>query len=319
MPAARQKRAIRSEEYVRINGIEQYLFHSGADHGNPVMLFLHGGPGAAASVVSHVFQDKWEEIYTVVHWDQRGAGKTLVRNPDKRASPELLLQDLLEIVQYLKTKYGKPKVVVLGHSWGTVLGTLFVQRHPEEVAYYIGVGQVVNKLENERIGYAKVRERIVEANDQKSLKLLESVGEYPGDRLDDDWLSKSLKIRELQSRYHLTSKSASAAFRGMLRSPIFRLSDISAMFRGATANKDLMRVLADFDLRTAEYAMPVYYVVGDNDWQTPCQTIQKYHERVVAPRTGFYVVPEAGHMAMIDQPERFARILADIHNACRDD
>lgn len=135
-------RLIYYEEYVQINGIDQYLFHAGVKYDNQVMLFLHGGPGFAESSLSYIFQEKWEEIFTVVHWDQRGVGKTLTRNPDKCPTIDLMLEDLLTVVRYLKKKYNKEKIIILGHSWGTVLGSLFIKKHPEEVAYYIGVGKL---------------------------------------------------------------------------------------------------------------------------------------------------------------------------------
>src|SRR5690242_9440966 len=103
----KSKRPICIEEYVSINGINQYLFHSGTKYENPVMLFLHGGPGSAESVLAHAFQEKWEDIFTVVHWDQRGAGKTLTKNPDKYPTIDLMIKDLFEIIQYLKKKYNK--------------------------------------------------------------------------------------------------------------------------------------------------------------------------------------------------------------------
>jgi len=112
---------IELEEYVPINGISQYLFHSGSSYDNPVMVFLHGGPGGPASLFAHAFQDRWEDLFTVVHWDQRGAGKTLTKNPKSYPTVALLIQDLLEIIEYLKRKYHKEKVVILGHSWGSVL------------------------------------------------------------------------------------------------------------------------------------------------------------------------------------------------------
>ena len=92
------------EEYIPINGISQYLFHCGTDYKNPVLLILHGGPGSAESIFSYTFQEKWENIFTVVHWDQRGAGKTLTENPDEDTFPttEILLNDLKEIYRVLK-------------------------------------------------------------------------------------------------------------------------------------------------------------------------------------------------------------------------
>lgn len=79
---------------------------------------------------------------------------------------------------YLKSRYHKQKIVLLGHSWGSVLGSLFIKGHPEEVAYYIGVGQVINKRASERLGYAKVKEVIIQANDQNALKKLKALCSY---------------------------------------------------------------------------------------------------------------------------------------------
>lgn len=107
-------RTIFFEEYVHINGIDHYLLHSGTKYSNPLMLFLHGGPGFAESTISYIFQKQWEEIYTVVHWDQRGAGKTFTKNPNETSTFDLLLEDLFLIIQYLKERYKKQKLFCLG-------------------------------------------------------------------------------------------------------------------------------------------------------------------------------------------------------------
>ena len=304
------------EEYVEINGIPQYLFQSSTSDAHPVLLFLHGGPGSAASLFAHAFQAGWEDLFTVVHWDQRGSGKTLTRNPRAYPTVDLLLQDVLEIARYLKSRYHQPRIVILGHSWGSVLGSLFIQRHPEEVAYYIGVGQVINKLASERIGYAKVREAILQANDRGALRRLDALGDYPGERLDAQWLRKSLELRKLQAHLHLTLKSQVSPLKLLLSSPLFQLSDLSALIKWSKANQPLMTFLGDFDLRTypAEYQVPLYYVAGEQDWQTPVALTQDYVRGITAPEKQIYTVPNAGHMTMIDQPARFLNIMRDINH-----
>jgi pimeloyl-ACP methyl ester carboxylesterase len=231
------------EEYVLINGIHQYLFHAGTTDENPVLLFLHGGPGSAASLFAHAFQDNWEELFTVIHWDQRGTGKTLTKNPKSYPTVDVLLQDVLEIVHYLKNRYHKQKIVLLGHSWGSVLGAIFVKQYPEEVAYYIGVGQVIHKLASERLSYAKVKEAIVQAHDQSALKKLEALGNYPGEQLDAAWLRKSLQLRKLQGKYHLTVKTKATPLKTLLTSPLFTFSDLSALIKENKANKELIAFL----------------------------------------------------------------------------
>ena len=312
----KSKRLIYTEEYVLINGINQYLFHSGTKYDNPVMLFLHGGPGSAESLFAHIFQEKWEDIFTVVHWDQRGAGKTLTNNPDKYPTIDLMLKDLFEIIQYLKKKYKKQKIILIGHSWGSVLGSTFIKQYPEEVAYYIGVGQVISMLENERVGYEKVKELILQANDKKSLKKLEVLGDYPGDKFDSKCLKKCMKIRRLQGKYNLAVKMGISICISVFKSPIFKLSDIYALIKGLKANGKVLEFLGTFDLKSqsAEYQVPIYYILGGDDWQTPYVIAKEYFNSINAPHKNFYLIPNAGHMTMLDQPQLFFDKLLEINN-----
>ena len=310
------KQAMGVEEYVLINGIHQYLFHSKTTDEKPVLLFLHGGPGSSASLFAHAFQEKWEELFTVVHWDQRGTGKTLTKNPASYPTLDVLLQDVLEIVHYLKNKYHQQKIVILGHSWGSVLGSLFIQGHPEEVAYYIGVAQVINERISERLSYVKVKEVIAQANNQSDLKKLEALGDYPGEHLDTQWVKKALQLRKLQGKYHLTIKPNASPLKILLSSPLFQFSDLSALIKGNKANKELMNFLGRFDLdaESAEYNVPLYYIGGEQDWQTPVALTQDYIQRITAPQKQIFIIPNAGHMTMVDQPTLFLNILRDIKN-----
>lgn len=309
-------RLIYIEEYVSINGINQYLFHSGTKYDNPVMLYLHGGPGSTESLFAHAFQEKWEDIFTVVHYDQRGAGKTLTKNPDKYPTIDLMKKDLFETIQYLKKKYNKQKIILLGHSWGSVLGSLFIKQYPEDVAYYIGVGQLIGMFENERVSYEKVKELILKAKDKKSLKKLEVLGDYPGDKFDGDFMKKFEKIHRLQGKYNLTVKMDLSICMKAFKSPIFKLSDVSALIKASKANSETMEFLATVDLmsESAEYKVPIYYILGGNDWQTPYVIAREYFEKISAPHKSFYLIPNAGHMTMLDQPNLFFNALLEINS-----
>lgn len=312
------KKAIDLREYVPINGIEQFLYHLGTKEENPVLLFLHGGPGSAESLFAHLYEEQWTRIFTLVHWDQRGAGKTLTRNPDRLPTIELLLQDLDEVIQYLKKKYNKRKIVLLGHSWGSVLGSAFVQKHPENIAYYIGTGQVINMTENEQVGYRRVKELITKAGNKRSLKKLEAVGVYPGEKIsfDQSFMKKITRVRKLQAKYGLSSDAFLPILNVVRKSPIFRLSDFSAFLNIYKANQGVYPFLCDFDLwkEPREYRVPVYYILGGDDWQAPYPIAEKYFEEISAPRKKKYVIPNARHLAMVDQPELFFQALNDIRN-----
>src|SRR5271165_2127530 len=132
-------------EIVRIGGIDQWVSVRGTDRRNPVLLYIHGGPGYVSIPMSWWFSRGLEEYFTIVQWDQRAAGKTyLLTDPAKIASTlttERMISDIEEMAAWARHEFGKEKIFVLGHSYGSFLGLQFAQRHPERLYAYIGVCQ----------------------------------------------------------------------------------------------------------------------------------------------------------------------------------
>lgn len=314
----KSEKLINIEEFVSVNGVNHYLFHSGTNYDNPVLLYLHGGPGSVESLFAHAFQNKLEETFTIVHWDQRGAGKTLTKNPDKYPTIDVMLEDLSGIIQYLKKKYNKEKIVLLGRSWGTILGSIFIKQYPEDIAYFIGVAQVVSFLENERVAYEKMKEQIVKANNIKALKKLEVIGTYPGEKIkfDREFLKKCKKIRKLQAKYGLAGKSDLPIFMTAFKSPIFILSDLLSLSKGLKANSKVHEFLEDFDLTadSSDYKVPVYFILGEDDWQAPSSIAEEYFTKINAPYKKLFIIPNAGHRIMMDQTNLFSDTLLQIYN-----
>src|SRR5262249_34089654 len=135
-------------EKVQIGGIDQWVSIRGADRRNPVLLYIHGGPGYVSIPMSWWFTRGLEEYFTVVQWDQRAAGKTfLLTDPAKIASTvttEQMIGDVEEMAGWVRREFGKDKIFVLGHSYGSFLGLQVAQRHPEWLYAYIGVCQSIN-------------------------------------------------------------------------------------------------------------------------------------------------------------------------------
>lgn len=306
------------EEYRLIGGIEQYLLHYPAAANAPVALFLHGGPGTPESLLGHLFRQWWGDMFTVVHWDQRGCGKTLTRNPQFHTYPisfDVLQSDIGEIVQYLKTRYNAPKIVIMGHSWGTVLGSVYTKEHPEDVQMYIGVGQVVNMAQNEAAGFAKARELAALAGDKQSLKRLDAVGEYPGMGAGfepGEWTKKAKVVRKIQQKYGIAMGLNSELIKMVGSSPVMGLKDIAAMVRSAKACGSLLDFLVEFDLNryTKPFEVPVSCIMGENDYQTVMPLAVEYFQAVPAPQKQIHIIPGAGHNTMCDAPELFAKALA---------
>ncbi|OBY78563.1 proline iminopeptidase [Paenibacillus sp. KS1] len=309
-------------EFVTIGGISQYLYHRGQDIDNPVLLFLHGGPGETILPFAQEFQIPWEKHVTVVHWDQRNCGKTYFNNDPKQVTPtttvDRIVQDTYEVVQYLKNKYSKEKIIILGHSWGSVLGSLFTKKYPELVQAYIGVGQIVNMIDNERVGYEKVLESAKEAGNENDVRALLRLKPYPPNTFDGEIIRKLKKVRKFQSKYKLAAGPTIELIGNALSSPFYTFKDMRYFFiSGAFGDgqRHIWKYLMEsFDLASmgAAFQVPVFYIHGERDWQTPYPLAREFYSTIKAPLKQFYSIPDAGHIAMLERKEIFNEALFDI-------
>lgn len=313
-----EKRCPFEEEYVFANGIEHYLLHYPKAPGTPVLLYLHGGPGSVESLFAYQLDSAWGEMFTHVHWDQRGAGKTLRRN-GRRGRPESMeqmLADLHGVIGHLRRKYQTERVVLLGHSWGSVLGSLYVLRHPETVLAYIGVGQVVGMMENERTAYRETLEMARRAGNEAHVWALEQMGDYPPN--DPERLLKLLpRMRRIQAAYDdgpASGTSLGELLNSMRRSPVFRWSDLLSFTQIMKVNRPLHLQMLSFRLGdfAPRYAAPIHYLLGEADPIAPTSLSRAYFETIEAPVKGFTVIPGAGHNPAHERPGEFAAALRTI-------
>ncbi len=307
-------------ELVEIGGIQQALYFRGEDTANPVLLFLHGGPGSPEMPFIHTFQYEWEKDFTVVHWDQRNAGKTYYANDPEAVLPTLTadraLEDAHEVTAYIQEQLDTEKIIVMGHSWGSVLGTMLVQTYPEDYSAYIAVGQVVNMIDNERMGYEAVLEAAKAAGNQSDVAALEALAPYPGERYDETFNSVITQVREYQIKYGLATGMTLDTILPAAVSPYYSFSELMYFFTVDTLKYqgDLMRfMMEDYDAGNygLAYSVPVYYIMGENDYQTPYPLAQAYFEVISAPEKQFFSVPNAGHFTMLDNKTEFTRILLE--------
>ena len=313
-----EKRCPFEEEYVFANGIEHYLLHYPKAPGTPVLLYLHGGPGSVESLFAYQLDSAWGEMFTHVHWDQRGAGKTLRRNGrrDRPESMEQMLADLHGVIGHLRRKYQTERVVLLGHSWGSVLGSLYVLRHPETVLAYIGVGQVVGMMENERTAYRETLEMARRAGNEAHVRALEQMGDYPPN--DPERLLKLLpRMRRIQAAYDdgpASGTGLGVLLNSMRRSPVFRWSDLLSFTQIMKVNRPLHLQMLSFRLGdfAPRYAAPIHYLLGEADPIAPTSLSRAYFETIEAPVKGFTVIPGTGHNPAHERPGEFAAALRTI-------
>jgi pimeloyl-ACP methyl ester carboxylesterase len=297
---------------LRIGGIDQWLSIRGRDRRNPILLFLHGGPAAVTMPASYTFQSPWEDFFTVVQWDQRGAGKTYAANTEQQMSPGMTIEgmtdDAAQVVQYLRQHYGKQKIFLLGHSWGTVLGTRLARQHPDWFHAYIGVGQVVNVRRNEEIGFAFALHAAKADHNPQAVRELEALMPYPGT------VPMTLQRIGTRSRWEtyyggLTHGRKDFSYYADAEglSPDYDQAELDAIGKGSvyTLNHLLQPLLGvDLDDMT-DFGCPVLLFVGQHDYTTSHELAEQWFERIQAPSKHLVLFADSAHMVMQEQPGRF--------------
>lgn len=142
--AAAAPQPISEDGFVRIGGIDQWVAIRGRDRSRPAILFLHGGPCEAESPFLSLFAP-WEERYVVAQWDQRGTGRTFEKSgtPPNMTMGQLT-QDAIEVTQYVLGRLKAHKLILVGFSWGAVLGLNVIRSKPELFHAFVGTGQPIS-------------------------------------------------------------------------------------------------------------------------------------------------------------------------------
>jgi pimeloyl-ACP methyl ester carboxylesterase len=202
----------------------------GDDISSPVLLWLHGGPGAAQMPVARSFNADPEKDFLVVHWDQHGAGKSNPGDFDESTMTfQQFLEDGHELTEVLKERFDKQKIYLLGHSWGTQVGIKLAQAYPEDYYAYISVGQVVDPAATQQVSYDWLLEQIENEGNQADLNRLHALGLPPYNDHE-----KYVEYINLVDSYggDFDVSMSKLVWIG-LKAPEYNLGELLAWFRGA--------------------------------------------------------------------------------------
>ncbi|HBB29286.1 MAG TPA: alpha/beta hydrolase [Clostridiales bacterium] len=300
--------------FVEINGLKQGMVLQSENIENPVLLFLHGGPGSPEVAFTQQYPTGLEKIFTVCWWEQRGSGISYHRNIPKEAMTiEQMIADTIAVVNYLCQRFNKEKIYVMGHSWGSFLGVLTVQRAPELFHAYIGIGQVARQMESERLAYTFMLQEFRKINNKEMVRKLEK---FPIDK------GGEVSLRYLGVR----SEGMMKLGIGIMRHCTSMMECVTTVLRykGYTwkekcnfpmGNSFSLKCLWDFVLQTdlikqvPELKVPVYVLQGKYDYQVSYSVAKEFARTVNAPVKGFYTFENSAHSPCFEEPEKMCHIL----------
>lgn len=298
--------------YLRLGGLDQWVMIRGESLTNPPLILLHGGPGLSETGFFRHFNAPLEKSFTVVYWDQRGAGKSFdPKIPRSSMTVEQFVCDLDELVDAVCKRVGKKKVAIFGHSWGSALGVLYAARFPEKVAAYAGSGQIGDSPAAESASYAFALGEAQRLNNRKALKELRAIGPPP-------YSAKSLWTQRTwlnRLEGHLNARTFWNLGRVFLGGPESSVFDLPHLARGFRFSLDAMWAEASaLNLTKAVPAlqMPVFLFLGRHDHWVPPETSVAYFETLSAPAKTLVWFEESGHEPFADEPAKFNAAMVEL-------
>ncbi len=293
---------------VEIGGIKQWISVRGNDPANPMLLFIHGGPGSPMMPESWTFQRPWEDFFTVVQWDQRGAGKTFSaakRKPDSSMTIDEMQSDAEQLIDLLLQKYGKKKLFLLGHSWGSILGVRVAQHRPELLYAYIGVGQVVNMRRNEAVGYQMTLAAARAAGNKEAIRDLERMAPYPSADGSIPHLKTNIERKwDVALGGMLYGQSDDDESQRYALSPQYDGYDSRSAEIGESATVTILwpqLASVSFDDVTV-FKCPVFIFGGSHDMTTPEPLAFDFYSRIQAPDKKYFKIDRASHYVFNEAP-----------------
>lgn len=305
-------------ETPEINGIRQYIQIRGADKNAPLMLFLHGGPGGSIAGLCHVMQPEWEHHFTVVNWDQRNACKTYLANKSNAAAIsqsgtlEDYMADIDAVIAYLHTVYDFEKIILMGFSWGSLIGAEYAKRHGETVSHYIGVGQFIHYIDGLHYSCEWLRKVVKDAPaDVEKINAFEnSIPDPP--QMTPAFMNSLQGFSMLGAKY-IAKDGRAFPIKSLLTSPFLRFGEKMAMVHG---NPKLFsgtyQTMLSHDFRNnLHFDMPVLFVSGDEDFVCPNELLAQHFGQITAPQKKNVVISKATHTCFYDQPTAFLDTIID--------
>ena len=310
--------AIDRKETVSINGTTLHLRIRGTDAQNPVLLFLHGGPGICDRHWVLKYQSALASRCTMVCYDQRGAGKSYTK---AQAAQHMTVQDTVEdaraVVEYLCETFHKDKIYLVGHSWGSMLGTLLCQQYPAHIAAYVGMGQVADGPENERISYEFVWNEAEQREDKKALAELTRIGAPVGGlyrSIADLQVQRDYMTKYGGGTYNKKESLLTDLVIPLLLTPEYTLFDLIGYTKGAYYNLDELwnEVATSSFLRTVpKLDVPVYITQGRHDRNTPPELAEQWFDQLEAPHKEWIWFENSAHSPIKEEPALWGQTILE--------
>ena len=305
--------------FIQINGLRQGMFIECRDINNPVLLFLHGGPGFPVFGMTKKHPTHLEEHFTVCWWEQRGAGISYNKNINPNdLTVENIVSDAIEVTNYLRKRFDKEKIYLIGQSGGTLIGINLVKEKPELYYAYIAVAQMVNQLKSEKIAYSYMLEQYHNANNKKMVKRLDENNILSLDIIPKNYAEfRDKPMHELGiGSMHVMKSVITGIFFPIMENNAYTFSEKINIWKAKSVyyhKTNLWEVISQTVISNEITAidLPIYFLHGVYDYTVNYSLAKKYYQLLESPLKGFYTFENSAHSPIFEEPEKVIKILLE--------
>jgi pimeloyl-ACP methyl ester carboxylesterase len=293
-----------------INTTEQYIILGGESKQNkPVLLFLHGGPGVPELFTMKKEMQYLEEKFVVIYWEQRGAGKSY---RVKDLTLEQILLDTEALTQWLLKEYNQDKLYLMGHSWGTLLGMLAIEKSPQRYYAYMGIGQVTNQYEAEQNALEWIKKEAIRREDKKAIYKLSTLNMPSKSASIKEWSDFLNLHRSYLWKYGGSFYNSKGVLARLVKNFLFarEYSIIEKIMFLPSAIYSLKQLWADvvainlFD-EIKKVKVPIYIFQGLHDYQVSYTLAKEFIDGLDAPKKRFFLFKNSAHSPHIEENDKF--------------
>ncbi|KQI71357.1 hypothetical protein AN191_13855 [Loktanella sp. 5RATIMAR09] len=300
---------------VQIGGIPQGMFIQSVDPANPMLLFLHGGPGMTEFFMEDDYPTGLERHFTMVWWEQRGAGMSFSGDiPPETMTMDQMIADTIEVADYLRGRFGQDRILLLGHSWGSYLGIQVAAEAPDRFLAYVGMAQIAHQLRSEVMAHEYMLDAYRERGDGVMVRRLEAAPVSMADGTSPAWM----RLRD--TAMHRIGVGHTRDMRSVITGifvPVWQMRAYTVwekinVWRGKIWSRpffweDLLR--DDLAARLTAFDLPIYFFLGRHDMTANPDLARAYFGRVNAPMSGLYTFDNSAHSPLFEEPGRATEIL----------
>ena len=306
-----------NSEYINVNGVPQWIYYMIGEYDKPVILFLHGGPGTPETPFIQAYNQNLTQHFTVVCWEQRGAGRSFMKKkiPPKSMTMSQFIEDAHVVTQFIKNKFKKDKIILMGHSWGTLLGIKTIKKYPDDYSHYVALAQTSDAYTEELLIYDWLIDESQKRKNKKAIRQLQNV--------EKPQRGKKVSYKDLKTKLKWVNEFGGAAFYGeknsfwklvkcVLKAPMYTFKDkIKYLKSEKWTLQFLYDQIASVNLFEEIKALevPIVFFHGTGDYQVPIAVAKSYFIKLEAKNKKFIEMNGCAHGLLIEKPEKFLSLL----------